>query len=409
MYQAIFDKLLAYCRQEDWQGYDPYDGLNSRWTPLLPPSKYPRMCWIQFFKRCPWNLRRWLGVAKGENSKGLALLVRALLCAYRATGQAIYRRDAEELLERLWALRSPGYGEKMCWGYNFDWQSRAFFVPRQTPSVVCTTFVAQAWLDHYELFQEESSRQVALAACQFLLTDLRRTPLNNNNLPLSTTAANQRQPLSEADLQNAFCFSYTPIDDTQVHNINLLAAELLARTSRVAQDVALLPPALDAARFTVAHQQPNGAWPYGLAQNQQWCDNFHTGFNLVSLANIIADARWHAAQPALQIGLQYYLDHFFLADGTPKYYDKAVYPIDIHSAAQAIVTLVALRSLIPDAKVRIKQVLDWTLQHLYAETGYFYFQRTAYYTNRISYMRWSQAWMAYALALATFTETTVQP
>jgi hypothetical protein len=405
MYQAVFDQLLAYCRKQDWQGYDPYDGLNSRWAALLPPSKYPRMFWIQFFKRCPWNLRPLLGVAKGENPKGLALFARALLRAYRATGQSEYRRDAEELLERLWALRSPGYGAKMCWGYNFDWQSRAFFVPRQTPSVVCTAFVAQAWLDHYDLFQEESSRQVAQAACQFLLTDLSRTPLDLDKLPSPSP-----EKVVIDNLTEAFCFSYTPLDQTQVHNVNLLAAELLARTARATQEVTLLQTAINAAQFTLAHQNANGSWPYGLAHNQQWCDSFHTGFNLVALANIISEANLSQWQPSLKQGLQYYLDHFFLADGTPKYYDKAVYPIDIHSAAQAIVTFVALNAQISDAPQRITQVLDWTLQHLYAKgSGYFYFQRTRYQVNRVQYLRWAQAWMAYALALASFAMPPIVP
>ena len=30
--------------------------------------------------------------------------------------------------------------------------------------------------------------------------------------------------------------------------------------------------------------------------------------------------------------------------------------------------------------------------------NYFYYQKTRWYTNRIDYMRWSQAWMFYALA-----------
>jgi len=30
--------------------------------------------------------------------------------------------------------------------------------------------------------------------------------------------------------------------------------------------------------------------------------------------------------------------------------------------------------------------------------GYFYYQRHRFHTNRIPYMRWSQAWMMYALA-----------
>ncbi len=34
--QAIILKLLAYCRANDWAGYDPYDALNSRLFGALP-------------------------------------------------------------------------------------------------------------------------------------------------------------------------------------------------------------------------------------------------------------------------------------------------------------------------------------------------------------------------------------
>jgi hypothetical protein len=49
-------------------------------------------------------------------------------------------------------------------------------------------------------------------------------------------------------------------------------------------------------------------------------------------------------------------------------------------------------------------VLQWTATHMWDSRGFFYFQKLPYYTNRISYMRWSQAWML--LALSTYLENT---
>ena len=34
-----------------------------------------------------------------------------------------------------------------CWGYNFDWQSRNFFAPRDTPTIVPTAFAARALIE----------------------------------------------------------------------------------------------------------------------------------------------------------------------------------------------------------------------------------------------------------------------
>ena len=41
--------------------------------------------------------------------------------------------------------------------------------------------------------------------------------------------------------------------------------------------------------------------------------------------------------------------------------------------------------------------------------GFFYFQKDGFFTNKTSYLRWSQAWMAYALALATYGQIKESP
>jgi hypothetical protein len=45
------------------------------------------------------------------------------------------------------------------------------------------------------------------------------------------------------------------------------------------------------------------------------------------------------------------------------------------------------------------RILRWTLEHLRdSRRGFFYYQRRRFYTVRTPYMRWTQAWMLYALA-----------
>ena len=46
-------KLIDYIEFNEYKGYDPYDGLNSKLLEYLPlPWKYARIAWIQFFKVC---------------------------------------------------------------------------------------------------------------------------------------------------------------------------------------------------------------------------------------------------------------------------------------------------------------------------------------------------------------------
>ena len=44
------------------------------------------------------------------------------------------------------------------------------------------------------------------------------------------------------------------------------------------------------------------------------------------------------------------------------------------------------------------KIARWALENMQDKKGYFYYQKTKWYTNRIPYIRWSQAWMFYALA-----------
>ena len=53
-------KLIDYIESNEYKGYDPYDGLNSKLLEYLPlPWKYARIAWIQFFKICPINFRKY--------------------------------------------------------------------------------------------------------------------------------------------------------------------------------------------------------------------------------------------------------------------------------------------------------------------------------------------------------------
>jgi hypothetical protein len=97
--------------------------------------------------------------------------------------------------------------------------------------------------------------------------------------------------------------------------------------------------------------------------------------------------------PALEKGKLYWLDKFFIADGTPKYYDDAVHPVDIHACSVAIVTLCEFGEL-----ARARHVAEWTIQNMLDAGGYFYYQIRKTGAVKTPYMRWGQAWMAYALA-----------
>ena len=103
-------------------------------------------------------------------------------------------------------------------------------------------------------------------------------------------------------------------------------------------------------------------------------------------------------QTSLQRGYELWRERFFLADGRPKYYHDALYPIDAHAAATAIVTLVDFSESDRAALPLAEQIASWSIRNLRDPQGFFYYQRRRFYTVHTPYMRWTQAWMLYALA-----------
>ena len=113
-----------------------------------------RILLIQSLKRSPINLRKLALMKKDYNPKALGLFLSATADLYRLSGDERYRSLSYGFIDHLVRHKSSScYGA--CWGYNFDWQSRSFFLPRLTPTVVVTSFVANAFLDAYQVFGEE--------------------------------------------------------------------------------------------------------------------------------------------------------------------------------------------------------------------------------------------------------------
>ena len=384
--ELSFNKLWEWCREQNFSGHDPFDALNSRLFQTLPLSKtrFARLAWTQLLKRSPINLRNIASVPKEKNSKGIALFALAALARHRTAPTPTTETDARALLDILLEMKVNGWSGA-AWGYNFDWQSRYFFAPRGWPTIVPTAFGARALTEAHEVFSDKRYLEEARSVCEFILRDLPR-------------------PI---DSSSELCFSYTPGANTRIFNASLLAAETLQIVGAKTNENGLLTAALRATRYVVNHQRSNGAWAYGEAANQSWVDNFHTAFVLGSLARINQsmgiDTDGEFAS-SLARGYEYWRTRFFLADGWPKYYDDALFPADVHSAAAAIVALCDMNAFKepadrPSEQLGLaKEIARWSVANLLDLKGYFYYQRRRFYTVRTPFMRWNQAWMSYALA-----------
>src|SRR5258707_3129437 len=151
--EAAIVKLLAYCRANDWTGYDPYDALNSKAFKALPFLNFrlSRLVLTQALKRSPINIRRLMLIPKTQNPKAIALFLSALLKLSKI-GVSHYASLVSLMIDHVIALRARGL-PYWCWGYSFPWQTRTIVVPASAPNLVFTSLFAVAPLHAFEQFQ----------------------------------------------------------------------------------------------------------------------------------------------------------------------------------------------------------------------------------------------------------------
>ena len=371
-----FKKLKYYCERENFKGWDPYDGLNS-WVMQKTPlgkSRFFRLAWIQLFKRNPVNFRKLVGVKKDYNPKGLGLFLIGYCNLYKKDQRQEYLDKINFLSKELIRLKTQDYSGA-CWGYNFDWQARAFFQPKYTPTVVATSFIGEALLMAYDITKSPNLLAIAESCCDFILKDLNKSFDSDDNYTLS----------------------YSPLDNTQVFNAGLLGAKLLCLVYKYTKDEQLLKEARSIVSYVCSKQFEDGSWSYGTLPYHQWIDNFHTGYNLECIFAYQTISGDRSFSNNIKTGLDYYLENFFTEEGISKYYNNQTYPIDIHAPAQLVVTLAKMNEL-KDNKELVDKVLNWTIDNMQDTKGYFYYQKKKTVTSKIPYIRWAQSWMFYAFS-----------
>jgi len=254
--------------------------------------------------------------------------------------------------------------------------------PKGTPCGVVSSVAGHAFLDAYDQLKNRRYLEVAEEVCHFILNDL-----------------------NKKEYGNELCFSYTPLDDFEVHNANLWCASLLARTASYTNNNLFKTTVVRAVNFALSDQKDNGSWRYWSTRYSRWkgirnnaIDNFHTGFMIECLNECNTHVSSINAQANIQRGLEFYVKNLFLEESIPKMTPSSVYPIDIHSCAQAIITLTMLSEKNKRYLNIAKKVAYWTIRSMQSKEGFFGYRIYRLGTDKMPYIRWGQAWMLLALA-----------
>ena len=379
--------LYRYVKGNGWEGYDPYDGLNSKFTSRISSrSKWVRVFFVQLNKNLPINIRSILRIKKGIHIKGMGLFASAFLKLFRRFGDVDFLEEAVSCLDFLKNKSLKGHYPDHCWGDYFEYQPAKSALTTNTtniPDIINTVVCASAFLDYYKITGSKKSLAIATSSKNFIIDTLY---VNNNG--------------------KAF-FKYTPTSEPSgiTYNASTHGAMFLSRVNMYVKDKKSSEIAKKVMDYVISKQKPNGVWYYSEADGREVMQiDFHQGFILDDLYDFIkhtqpANNRY---MKALLKGAEFYQNEQFLPDGRAKWRWPAIYPIDIHNQAQGIITFSKLSEIKNDYFGLAMKIASWTIENMQAVRGEFYYQKGRYFTNKIPYMRWAQAWMM--LSLSTLLE-----
>jgi len=384
--QKIAVDVLQSAEEKAYSGYSKFDALNS---PLLQQltfnNKWLRFLYTQIIKESPVNLRALFRVETSKNPKGIALFARTYLILYEMTSDPKLLQKAEMLLEWLLDHPSPGLS-KLCWGYNYVWQSTIFLQEKYEPNAVVTVFAGEALLHAYRITKKRKYLEAAFSAAEFIVHDL----------PV----------LHDTKDERAIAYVLRKVDAVVLNN-QVLTGAFLAKVWQHNRNVALLDIARRQMSYTVNRRTDYYAWyyTYPMGKSPIRHDNYHTGGILDGLLEYQESTGDHQFADIYWKGLEYYKKNLFESNGAPRWMNDKRYPFDVHGAAQGIVSFVKASRYDNTFLEQAEKIAAWTLKNFYRpKTKDFVYRIGRWYKWNYSLMRWCNAWMVRALAELAYEE-----
>lgn len=332
-----------------------------------------------FFEAFAPQARRLFGrplrfpIADAHYAMGFAFL-------YEATGDRKNYETAVEFLEALIRSRCPGYSH-YCWGYPFDWVTRNGTIPKDTPLITSTPYVYEAFLQVYQLDNNERWRAVLESIVQHALSDI--------------------QDFKTSDAASS-C-SYTPNDRGGVINAAAYRAFLLTSASAVFSDAEAKHVAERNLNFVLENQSEDGSWPYAVDGARDFVDHFHTCFVMKALAKIESLTGNAACRRALEKGVRYYRNGLFDEDGLPKPFSRAprmtVYKRELYDYAECVNLCLLLKDRFPELESTLENVLQDLLSRWIKPDGSFRSRELHFGWDNVPMHRWAQSQMFRSLSM----------
>ena len=386
--EKSLSKLIEYCEKEEYKGYDPYDTLNS---PILYrlPGNYSKFVILQLQKRNPINIRGMLGIGKEYVHKGMALFLKSYSTLYQLvdTGKLddfAIEISTSQLLAKAnyfynWLLSNSTEGyDGLCWAVTFPIARKNSIRPKIDPSSVLACFVAEAMFEYYKINPSKEIIDKLEQIARFIEINI---------------------PFIETD--KGICYSYTTRKQDIVFNANMHVAQFFSQFYALTNNIKYFELAKKCVEFTISYQEEDGKWAYSINASgiKKYQSDFHQGFIIDSLSEYIrlTGDNDRNKKIALDKAVSFYKTKIFRTNGSSYWRFPQKWPIDIHNQSQGIITFTNQNSENVDYLKFASKITQWTIENMQDKKGYFYYQKWPIITNKIPYIRWSQAWMMLAL------------
>jgi len=364
--------MQSYVDHHGYESFDPYDGLMSSYSSLIPfESVFLKRCFQQSVRLSPFNLRPILKVDKIEHTKTLTDFASANSFLYGHYGDERYKSEAIVLFKKIEAVgyrTNGGTG----WGLRFPFATRFIDAGESTPNIFQTINACHAFLDGYEFLNDGSYLSLAESAFGYLEFDLG----------------------FEEKGDEIFWYYWSGLK-TQIYNVSGLMIGLCARFYDLTKDDRFLNFTVKLINYIKNNQNIDGSWCYSKDDRGGFIDGFHTGYILEGLsrakmAGVNYDDRF------FRKGVDFYLNSLFEA-GFPKYFSNSLKPFDIQNMAQSLQTLTFLCQLGIVELSFIDIIFDNVDREFWHDEGYYKYRKTRWGNDKVPMHRWGTGPMLLAL------------
>ncbi len=359
-----------------YSGYDPYDGSNTN-SPLIINYKYTRAFSTYLNKFSPINFRKLLGIKPSKQNQALAFIGRAMLFAPDEYQHEI--ADIANTLVNSSMKKEYGYH---CWdAHGFPIQMLSGYHPAGKPDIFGTESIARFFLELHDKDPKPIYREICESVCNFFINDL--AVVNSG--------------------KHFFKYEHTTSEDKCCYNVSVTAANYILDINNTFSSSFEEEFPKKCITDVVERQKENGEWyySYDLADDYEKPQiDFHQGYILDVLLNLLKNHNGNESiKSAYKKGLEYYYEKQFLPTGQGIYRYPKKWPVNIHNQAQGIITFAraAREDFGGQYSEFALQIAEWTIDKMQSSRGYFYYHKYPMFTNKIPYIRWSDAAMAYAL------------